>query len=241
MTTRIRLRTNTTSTISSPDVEDLVPIYTPRSPQRVRPPPRIVPPKIISSPPPSPVLSASPPVPSPPAYRPATPPSSMAPMLKLSLLNKRRREAQLRQLILRVMLAGFGALAMIWIVQQRSARLAQQARMRVRQQIVQHLLTDDARVTGAVRENSTKSAKAVLKQIKPIHHIIGQKLPSDKGRQDGLVYLNPKAAHPIWQLTNEAQARWEDRADRPSGILEDAVREYRQRYGRAPPEGFDTW
>jgi hypothetical protein len=35
--------------------------------------------------------------------------------------------------------------------------------------------------------------------------------------------------------------RWEDLLKRQSKSLEQAVKEYKRRYGRLPPKGFDKW
>lgn len=39
----------------------------------------------------------------------------------------------------------------------------------------------------------------------------------------------------------DAEAAWNDKLSRASKTLEEAVTEYRRRYGRAPPLGFDKW
>ncbi|KAK1751586.1 hypothetical protein QBC47DRAFT_425223 [Echria macrotheca] len=52
----------------------------------------------------------------------------------------------------------------------------------------------------------------------------------------------PKASHPIWHLTTQAEREFEQTKARQSKTLRDAVAEYRRRYGGlAPPPNFDKW
>lgn len=50
-----------------------------------------------------------------------------------------------------------------------------------------------------------------------------------------------KASHPISYLINEAQREFDELKKRQSTSLEAAVKEYRKRYGMAPPPHFDKW
>jgi hypothetical protein len=47
--------------------------------------------------------------------------------------------------------------------------------------------------------------------------------------------------HPIPSLLLLGEKKWEDMLSRQSRTLEEAVVEYRRRYGRNPPKGFDLW
>ncbi|KAG4439907.1 hypothetical protein IFR05_004631 [Cadophora sp. M221] len=47
--------------------------------------------------------------------------------------------------------------------------------------------------------------------------------------------------HPIYHLVAEAGARFEEIKNRQSKSLAEAVMEYKRRYGRPPPPGFDDW
>ena len=58
---------------------------------------------------------------------------------------------------------------------------------------------------------------------------------------NGLVRVNPDGPHPIYELIANAEAEWEAKLARASTTLEEAVREYRRRYHRSPPKGFDAW
>ena len=58
---------------------------------------------------------------------------------------------------------------------------------------------------------------------------------------NGLLKVNPDGQHPIHDLLDRAQETWESKVNRASKTLRQAVNEYRRRYGRAPPKGFDRW
>jgi hypothetical protein len=58
---------------------------------------------------------------------------------------------------------------------------------------------------------------------------------------DGLLVVNPRGPHPIFQLIRDAEVAWEAKRARASTTLDAAVAEYRRRYRRAPPLGFDKW
>lgn len=58
---------------------------------------------------------------------------------------------------------------------------------------------------------------------------------------DGLVRWNGTSPHPIDVLIARGQSRWDKLLARHSVTLAQAVKEYRRRYARDPPEGFDTW
>jgi hypothetical protein len=58
---------------------------------------------------------------------------------------------------------------------------------------------------------------------------------------DGLLIVNPDGAHPIYQLIRDAEAAWDAKLARGSKTLDEAVVEYKRRYRRAPPLGFDKW
>ncbi|KAL1726872.1 glycosyltransferase family 90 protein [Schizophyllum commune] len=62
-----------------------------------------------------------------------------------------------------------------------------------------------------------------------------------KYQQNGLVEVNPMGAHPIYELMERAEKQWKRKQARASRTLEQAVREYRRRYKRNPPKGFDVW
>jgi len=47
--------------------------------------------------------------------------------------------------------------------------------------------------------------------------------------------------HPIYELISRAEKEWQGKLDRASKTLDQAVAEYRRRYLRAPPKGFELW
>ncbi|GAA5912419.1 uncharacterized protein JCM6883_005663 [Sporobolomyces salmoneus] len=51
----------------------------------------------------------------------------------------------------------------------------------------------------------------------------------------------PPQPHPIHYLIHSAQTAWNDKVARQSTNLEQAVAEYKRRYGQSPPRGFDLW
>lgn len=59
----------------------------------------------------------------------------------------------------------------------------------------------------------------------------------------GHLLVSPAASanHPIPQLLQLGEKRWEELLSRQSRTLRAAVKEYTRRYGRAPPAGFDQW
>lgn len=67
------------------------------------------------------------------------------------------------------------------------------------------------------------------------------RLPSHQWRSDGLVDVNPHGAHPIYELVRQAEAQWQAKQRRASKTLKQAVKEYKRRYKRLPPKGFDHW
>ncbi|KAG6337196.1 hypothetical protein ID866_1910 [Astraeus odoratus] len=58
---------------------------------------------------------------------------------------------------------------------------------------------------------------------------------------DGLLVVNPHGPHPIFELMRKAEEDWNKKLSRASTTLDEAVTEYRRRYKRRPPLGFDKW
>jgi hypothetical protein len=67
--------------------------------------------------------------------------------------------------------------------------------------------------------------------------------PSPRHRygSDGLLEVNPLGPHPIYELISRGEALWNAKVAKQSTTLKQAVLEYRRRYGRYPPPGFDKW
>jgi hypothetical protein len=72
----------------------------------------------------------------------------------------------------------------------------------------------------------------------PIRKIVPQK---HRYRPDGLLEVNEEGTHPIYELISRAEKEWEDKLQRSSKTLREAVDEYKRRYKRSPPKGFDAW
>lgn len=60
-------------------------------------------------------------------------------------------------------------------------------------------------------------------------------------REDGLLETNPDGPHPILELIEQAQKRWDAKHKKASTTLKQACDEYEKRYGRKPPRGFNDW
>ncbi|KDQ62410.1 glycosyltransferase family 90 protein [Jaapia argillacea MUCL 33604] len=58
---------------------------------------------------------------------------------------------------------------------------------------------------------------------------------------NGLLVVNPEGRHPILDLIERAESDWDEKLKRASKSFDEAVLEYKRRYGRAPPKGFDHW
>ncbi len=82
----------------------------------------------------------------------------------------------------------------------------------------------------------------------PQHKAAGKKLaasedtlPMHKFLSNGLLEVNPEGPHPIYQLIEFSEKKWEAKLQRASKTLSEAVIEYERRYQRLPPRGFDKW
>ncbi|KAG8896903.1 Glycosyltransferase Family 90 domain containing protein, partial [Tulasnella sp. 417] len=60
-------------------------------------------------------------------------------------------------------------------------------------------------------------------------------------RLDGLVEFVPNGPHPVYELIRVSEKKWRDKLQRSSRTLKEAVEEYRRRYHRMPPKGFEKW
>jgi hypothetical protein len=58
---------------------------------------------------------------------------------------------------------------------------------------------------------------------------------------NGLLQVNPEAPHPIYELIQNNKAAWANRLAHASQTLPRAIDEYKRRYSRPPPKGFDKW
>ncbi|EDQ99870.1 uncharacterized protein LACBIDRAFT_295861 [Laccaria bicolor S238N-H82] len=88
-----------------------------------------------------------------------------------------------------------------------------------------------------VDQAPTIPPKKVVEPPNPVANRLGQ----HKYRPDGLVEVNEEGVHPIYELISRAEKEWQGKLDRASKTLDQAVAEYRRRYSRAPPKGFELW
>lgn len=65
--------------------------------------------------------------------------------------------------------------------------------------------------------------------------------PGSSGSSPAFIGRGKDRLHPIVKLMNDAEEAWEDMLRRQSQTLEQAVLEYKRRYNRNPPLGFDKW
>ncbi|GAA6025765.1 hypothetical protein JCM10207_000786 [Rhodosporidiobolus poonsookiae] len=54
-------------------------------------------------------------------------------------------------------------------------------------------------------------------------------------------FAQPPAPHPILTLVKRAEHEWNEKVRRQSKTLREAVKEYRRRYNKNPPRGFEKW
>ncbi|KZO99351.1 glycosyltransferase family 90 protein [Calocera viscosa TUFC12733] len=75
----------------------------------------------------------------------------------------------------------------------------------------------------------------------PAHTRAQEELEEHFWLPNGLLAVNPYGRHPIYDLVRQAEEEWAEKLRTQSRTLEQAVGEYRRRYGRKPPRGFDKW
>lgn len=85
------------------------------------------------------------------------------------------------------------------------------------------------------------AADVPLKAGRPPKHL---SFVAGKFRSNGLMEIksfSPDQRHPIHDIISYSQAQWDRKVERASKTLGEAVAEYRRRYKRSPPRGFDKW
>lgn len=58
---------------------------------------------------------------------------------------------------------------------------------------------------------------------------------------NGLLLVNPKGRHPINVLIENAEKKWSTLLKKQSTTLDEATQEYKRRYKRNPPKGWEAW
>ncbi|KAG9026634.1 Glycosyltransferase Family 90 domain containing protein [Tulasnella sp. JGI-2019a] len=87
------------------------------------------------------------------------------------------------------------------------------------------------RLRGVMTRPSLKSSSAVRSDT-------AHKL---RYASDGLFHIDPTDTHPVLALMDSAEKEWQEKLSRSSKTLREAVVEYKRRYRRMPPKGFDQW
>lgn len=79
--------------------------------------------------------------------------------------------------------------------------------------------------------------------IRPVSTLESPKKPAQPlpGASQTPESSHANTAHPVWQLVKNAEQSFRQQLDRQSKTLEEAVAEYRRRYGIPPPPNFDKW
>ncbi|PPR01008.1 hypothetical protein CVT24_000589 [Panaeolus cyanescens] len=92
-------------------------------------------------------------------------------------------------------------------------------------------LTTSSEVAAQAQENLLPQASSV--EAMPLgDHIY---------RPDGLLEVNPAGPHPIYELIERSEKEWIQKHRRASKTLKEAAEEYKRRYGRLPPAGYNIW
>jgi hypothetical protein len=86
-----------------------------------------------------------------------------------------------------------------------------------------------------------EEAVIIPRRKRPKHRTQAKRMPEHEFLDNGLLRVNPAGQHPIFDLVEYSQLAWRNKTEKASKTLKEAVDEYRRRYGRAPPRGFDRW
>jgi hypothetical protein len=90
-------------------------------------------------------------------------------------------------------------------------------------------------------KSKSKSKSKYKSNTKPVAPVLKARSDQHIYHPNGLVEVNPEGQHPIYDLLDRSKDTWQKKLDGASKTLEQAVDEYRRRYHRAPPRGFDRW
>jgi hypothetical protein len=96
-------------------------------------------------------------------------------------------------------------------------------------------------ISGTLEGADEKEKASPLEQDSFERHVSTPNAPGHGYRPDGLVEVNPHGPHPIFELINRAEKAWNEKLRKASTSLDEAIGEYRRRYRRSPPKGFDQW
>jgi Ni/Co efflux regulator RcnB len=95
----------------------------------------------------------------------------------------------------------------------------------------------------SVAENKTAGARRYETSESPTRNTSLERVRLEQHEylKNGLLKINKRGPHPIYELVRAAQDAWNKKLRSASRTLEEAVVEYRRRYKREPPRGFDDW
>lgn len=97
---------------------------------------------------------------------------------------------------------------------------------------------------GARSRSNILPYTAPPKSQSPDHFEAGPRPPgtiNDHGEPRSQFKPAPGGSHPMWHLIKDAETKLEETKTRQSKTLEEAVFQYRRRYGIPPPPNFDKW
>jgi hypothetical protein len=88
-----------------------------------------------------------------------------------------------------------------------------------------------------------RSPSAETKFPTPHSPVKSEKQPKSSPIPVPAIDTSPRtpASHPVWQLISDAEKDYRSMLNRQSKTLDEAVAEYRRRYGIHPPPNFDKW
>jgi hypothetical protein len=93
----------------------------------------------------------------------------------------------------------------------------------------------------ADEEESSRAAQRTKHKNNSHRVMLKHGLAGHHFKDNGLLEVNPEGRHPIFDLISRAEKAWEEKLSRQSRTLAEAIDEYRKRYQREPPIGFDNW
>lgn len=96
-------------------------------------------------------------------------------------------------------------------------------------------------VSSSVAKRASSKAAGKSSKSKKKGAAAGAAVMSAEETTELILREGKRSEHPIEHLMRVNKDRWQGLLRRQSKTLEDAVREYRRRYGRLPPRGFDRW
>lgn len=91
------------------------------------------------------------------------------------------------------------------------------------------------------RDTPKRGQDSIQKTEQQNRKPVANRRPKHYYRPDGHIDVNFDATHPVFELLSRAEKAWALKHEKASKTLGQAVAEYRRRYNRLPPAGFDKW